>query len=72
MRIPAYFSLNMPLERRFTFLGYQLALRTGFDDITNRHNAAFVDNNIDSPNFLTYTGIQGRALTARLRILGRK
>jgi len=72
MRFPAYFSLNMTLERRFTFLGYQLALRAGFDDITNRHNAAFVDNNIDSPTFLTYTGIQGRALTARLRILGRK
>jgi hypothetical protein len=72
MRFPAYFALNMTLERRFTFLGYQLALRAGFDDITNRHNAAFVDNNIDSPTFLTYTGIQGRALTARLRILGRK
>ena len=72
MRFPAYFSLNMTLERRFTFLGYQLALRAGFDDITNRHNAAFVDNNRDSPTFLTYTGIQGRALTARLRILGRK
>ena len=72
MRFPAYFALNLSLERRFTFLGYQLALRAGFDDITNRHNPSFVDNNIDSPNFLTYAGLQGRALTARLRILGRK
>ena len=72
MRFPAYFALNLALERRFTFLGYQLALRAGFDDITNRHNPAFVDNNIDSPKFLTYTGIQGRTLTGRLRLLGRK
>jgi Carboxypeptidase regulatory-like domain/TonB dependent receptor len=72
MRFPPYFALNLTLEHRFTFLGYQLALRAGFDDITNRHNASFVNNNIDSPNFLTYAGLQGRALTARLRILGRK
>jgi hypothetical protein len=72
MRFPTYFALNLALERRFTFLGYQLALRAGLDDITNRHNASFVNNNIDSPNYLTFTGIQGRALTARLRILGRK
>ena len=72
MHFPTYFALNLSLERRFTFLGYQLALRAGFDDITNRHNASFVNNNIDSPNFLTYAGLQGRALTARLRILGRK
>jgi hypothetical protein len=43
MRFPAYFTLNLALERRFTFLGYKLALRAGFDDITNRHNPAFVD-----------------------------
>jgi len=72
MRFPTYFALNLSLEHRFTFLGYQLALRAGFDDITNRHNPSFVNNNIDSPNFLTYAGLQGRALTARLRILGRK
>jgi hypothetical protein len=72
MRFPAYFVLNLHLERRLTFLGYQLALRGGFDDITNRHNPFSVDNNIDSPHFLTYAGLQGRALTARIRILGRK
>ncbi len=72
MRFPSYFTLNLALERRFTFLGYQLALRAGFDDITNRHNPSFVDNNIDSPHFLSYAGLQGRALTARIRILRRK
>jgi hypothetical protein len=72
MRFPAYFTLSLSLERRFTFLGYQLALRAGFEDITNRHNPSFVDNNIDSPRFLTYAGLQGRALTGRIRILGRK
>jgi hypothetical protein len=72
MRFPVYFVLNLSVERRFTFLGYQLALRAGFDNITNRHNPFSVDNNIDSPHFLTYGGLQGRALTARIRILGRK
>jgi hypothetical protein len=71
-RYPAYFVLNLSLERRFTFLGYQLAVRAGFDNITNRHNPFSVDNNIDSPHFLTYGGLQGRALTARVRVLGRK
>ena len=72
MRFPAYFVLNLSVERRFTFLGYQLAMRAGLDNITNRHNPFSVDNNIDSPHFLTYGGLQGRALTARVRVLGRK
>ncbi len=72
MRFPVYFALNLAFERRFTFLGYQLAVRAGVDNITNRHNPSFVDNNIDSPHFLTYAALEGRALTARIRLLGRK
>ena len=71
-RFPIYFSLNMHVERRFHFLGSQWALRAGFDDITNRHNPTVVNNNVDSPHFLTFGGLQGRALTARIRLLGRK
>jgi hypothetical protein len=48
------------------------ALRAGFNDITNRSNPTAVNNNVDSPDFLTYGGITGRALTARVRLLGRK
>ena len=71
-RYPTYFSLNVHLERRFRMLGFEWALRAGFDNITNHRNAFAVDNNVDSRHFLTFGAIQGRALTARIRLLGRK
>lgn len=71
-RFPTYFSLNLALERRFLLLGYQWALRAGFDDLTNRHNPSGVNNNVDSPHFLTFGGLQGRVVTARIRLVGRK
>jgi hypothetical protein len=71
-RFPTYFSLNLHLERRFRALGFEWALRGGFDNITNHQNAFAVDNNVDSRHFLTFGAIQGRALTGRIRLLGRK
>lgn len=71
-RFPVYFSLNLALERRFRIFHLEWALRAGFDNITNRLNPTVVDNNVDSPTFLTYGGGQGRALTGRIRLLGRK
>jgi hypothetical protein len=71
-RFPSYFSLNLHLERRFTFLHYQWALRAGFNNITGHPNPDVVNNNVDSPNFLHFAGGQKRALTARIRFLGRK
>jgi len=72
MRFPRYFSLDLQFERRIRLFGFMWALRAGFNDITNRSNPSAVNNNVDSPDFLTYSGIQGRALTARVRLLGRK
>lgn len=72
MRFPAYFSLNMALEKRFHLVGFEWALRVGFDNITNRDNPTVVNNNVDSPEFLTYAGSEGRVLTGRIRLLGRK
>ncbi len=71
-RFPYYFSLDLSLERRFTLLGFQWALRGGVVNITGRANPSFVDSNIDSPHFLTFSGVQGRAFTGRIRLLGRK
>jgi outer membrane receptor protein involved in Fe transport len=71
-RFPAYISLNLHAERRFRLLKYNLALRAGFNNITNRQNASAVDNNIDSATFLNFSGVQGRQFTARIRFLGRK
>lgn len=71
-RFPTFFSLNLFLEKRFDFRGRHWAIRGGFDDITNRHNPAAVNNNIDSSEFLTFGAIEHRAFTARIRFLGRK
>ena len=38
LRYPAYFSLNMALERRISLFGFRWQVRAGFDDITDRHN----------------------------------
>ncbi len=71
-RFPTYFSLDVSLERRFTIFGFQWALRAGIDNITDRGNYSTVNSNVDSPDFLTYTGAQGRSFIARIRLLGRK
>ncbi|MGH9840531.1 MAG: carboxypeptidase regulatory-like domain-containing protein [Blastocatellia bacterium] len=71
-RLPAYFSLNLHAERRFRLLGVNLALRAGFNNVTDRENPAEVNNNVDSPRFLARGGVQGRAFVGRIRFLGRK
>lgn len=71
-RFPTYFSLNTHLEKRFHFLGAYWAVRGGFDNITGHRNPAFVNNNINSSQFLTFSDFTGRAFTTRIRFLGRK
>jgi hypothetical protein len=71
-RFPPYFSLDLSLERRFTIFGFQWAIRAGVNNVTDRGNYSIVDSNVDSPHFLTFSGAQGHALIARIRLLGRK
>ena len=71
-RFPAYFSLDVSLERRFTFFGYQWAVRGGVNNVTRHGNYNFVNSNIDSPEFRSYSGAPGRSFVARVRLLGRK
>ena len=71
-RFPDFFSLNLHAERRFRVFGMNLALRGGFNNITDRDNPLEVVNNIESGDFLTYRGFQGRAFVGRVRFLGRK
>lgn len=70
-RYPAYFDLNLHLEKKFRFHGQLWALRGGFNNITNHRNPNVVINNIDSPLFLSYYGGQSRALNFRIRWLGK-
>jgi len=71
-RFPVYFTLDTHLERRFNLFGYYLALRGGVNNLTNRKNPTVVNNNVDSPEFLTFAGTQHRAFTGRIRFLGKK
>jgi hypothetical protein len=64
--------MNLSLERRFRFLHYLWAWRLGLNNLTNSGNPNVVDNNIDSPRFLTYGRGQRRAVNVRLRFLGRR
>ena len=70
-RYPSYFSLNIGVEKRFPFHGYQWAVRLSAINATGHHNYNAVINNVDAPNFLFFSGGQARAFTARLRFVGR-
>ena len=72
LRFPDFFTLNTHLERRFTLFSYILALRAGFNNVTNRENPTVVNNNVDSPQFLTFGGNEHRVFTGRIRFIGRK
>jgi len=71
-RFPPYFILNLHLEKRFHAIGFYWAIRGGFDNITNHQNPYSVNNTFGSPQFLTFSGFDRRAFTARIRFLGRK
>ena len=76
LRFPYYSSLTVSLEKPFRFTKYIFAVRVSAVNALNRQNPDVVVNNIDAlgavPNFLTFSGGQGRAITARLRFVGKK
>ena len=71
-RLPNYFNLNLHFEKKFRFMNYMWAWRFGLNNLTNHGNPNVVNNNVDSPFFLTYGRGQQRAWNVRLRFLGRK
>jgi hypothetical protein len=70
-RFPDFFSLNIAVERPFTWKRYRWAARIGVNNVTNSLNAATVDNNVNSPTFLTFFGQDHRTLVGRIRFLGK-
>jgi hypothetical protein len=72
LRFPDYASLNLAVEKRLTFRGREWAVQGVVVNATGRHNPNAVINNCDAPDFLSFAGGQRRALTGRLRYLGRK
>ncbi len=71
-RFPDFFTLNATLERKFAFHGYRWAARIGVDNVLNRPNPNVVDNDVNSPTFLTFFGTDHRTLNGRIRFLGKK
>jgi len=80
-RFPSYASLTIGLEKKFAFRDRVFAVRVEAVNILGRQNPDVVQNNVDAPAcvaghtalcFGEFAGGQGRALTARLRFVGRK
>ena len=75
-RFPYYSSLTVSVEKPFRFTKYIFAVRVAAVNVLNRQNPDVVVNNIDAagatPGYLTFSGGQGRAITARLRLVGKK
>ena len=71
-RFPDYFDINLSLERKFGAIHYLWAWRLALDNVTNNGNPNVVNNVMGTPQFLTYGRGQARALSVRLRFLGRK
>jgi hypothetical protein len=72
LRFPAHASLNLGIEKKFAFRGYLWAARIEAVNIFDRLNPDTVVNNVDAPNFGSFTGGQGRAFTLRVRFAGRE
>lgn len=71
-RFPNYTNFSPGLEWRFHFHGSYFGLRGVFENITGAGNYQVVNNNVDSPQFGTFTEPLGRALTARIRLISSK
>lgn len=71
-RFPDYASFSPGLEWRFHFRGSYFGLRGVLENATNSKNPAIVNNNIDSPEFGTFSEFPGRAFTARIRLINSK
>jgi hypothetical protein len=71
-RFPDYFSASPGLEWRFHFRGNFFGLRGVIENITDRQNPAVVKDVIGSPQYGTFSVPEGRAVTARIRLISSK
>ncbi len=71
-RFPDYVDFSPGLEWRFHFRGAHFGLRGVMENGTDSENPAMVNNVVDSPRYRTFSEFQGRAFTARIRLIGTK
>jgi Carboxypeptidase regulatory-like domain len=72
LRFSDYASLNVGIEKKFGLRHYIWGVRVEAVNIFNRQNPDTVVNNVDAPNFGAFAGGQGRAVTLRVRFIGKK
>jgi hypothetical protein len=70
-RYPQFFELNLSVERKFEFHRQRWAARAGWVNITNHRNYNTVNNDINSAEFMSFSGGQSRAFNFRFRWLGK-
>jgi hypothetical protein len=71
-RFPDYVSFSPGLEWRLHIRGAYFGLRGVMENATNSGNPAVVNRVIDSPAYGSFSEFQGRAFTARIRLIGSK
>jgi hypothetical protein len=71
-RFPDYLDFSPGLEWKFHFRGAYFGLRGVMENAIDRPNPAVVNNVVDSPQFGAFSELQGRAFTARIRLIGTK
>ena len=71
-RFPAFVNFSPGLEWKFHFRGQYWGLRGVMENATDSGNPLEVNNVVDSPQFGAFSEFQGRAFTARIRLIGAK
>jgi hypothetical protein len=71
-RFPDYVSLSPGLEVRFHFRKSYFGLRGVMENATSSSDPLVVNNVVNSPQYGSFSEFQGRAFTARLRLIGSK
>jgi hypothetical protein len=71
-RFPDYVNFSPGVEWKFHFRGQYWGLRGVIENATGSQNPAVVNNVVDSPEYGMFSEFQGRAFTARIRLIGAK
>jgi hypothetical protein len=71
-RFPDFLSFSPGLEWRFHFRGAYFGLRGVLENVTDSKNPMAVNNVVDSPQYRAFSEFEGKAFTARIRLIGAK
>jgi hypothetical protein len=70
-KFPDYVSFSPGIEWKFHLRDAYFGLRGVIENATDKKNPYVVNNVVDSPQYGTFSQFPGRALTARIRLIGR-